>query len=74
MAELLLSAKQTSQRLGLSLRSFYRYRDKLVAHGLQKVQAGRRITYREHSIDRLIRNAAETESALYEVEGDTDER
>lgn len=69
MAELLLNAKQSAQRLGLSLRSFYRYRHKLIARGLQAVRAGRRITYREHSIDRIIQNAAENESALYEIEG-----
>ncbi len=68
MAELLLSAKQSAQRLGLSLRSFYRYRSKLIARGLQAVRAGRRITYREASIDRLIQTAAETEASLYEVE------
>ena len=67
MAELLLSAKQASQRLGLSLRSFYRYRHKLIALGLQKVQAGKRLTYREASIDKLIENAAEHEEPLYEV-------
>ncbi len=68
MAELLLSAKQSAQRLGLSLRSFYRYRHKLIARGLQAVRAGRRITYREASIDRIIQNAAETESSLYDAD------
>ena len=47
MAELLLSAKQTSQRLGLSLRSFYRYRHKLIACGLQAVRAGQRNVRRQ---------------------------
>jgi len=67
MAELLLSAKQTANRLGLSLRSFYRYRSKLIALGLQAVRAGRRISYREASIDRIIREAAEHDEPLYEV-------
>ncbi len=74
MAELLLNAKQASRRLGLSLRSFYRYRHKLIARGLQAVRAGRRITYREASIDRLIQNAAENEASLYEIEGESHER
>jgi hypothetical protein len=43
---------------------------KLRAIGLQAVKAGRRITYREASIDRIIREAAETESPLYEADSD----
>jgi len=67
MSELLLPAKQAATRLGLSLRSFYRYRNRLIARGMQAVRAGRRIAYREASIDRLIREAAEKDEALYEA-------
>ena len=65
MAEKLLSAKEASKRFGISLRSFYRYRAKLIASGLQSVQAGRRLTYRESSIDKIIRRSAENEVELY---------
>ncbi|HPD48660.1 MAG TPA: hypothetical protein P5279_17455 [Anaerohalosphaeraceae bacterium] len=67
MSEALLSAKKASERFGLSLRTFYRYREKLIAAGLQAVRAGRRIAYREATIDRLIKDAAENGQPLYEA-------
>ncbi len=67
MAEQLLNAKQASARFGISVRSFLRYRPKLCALGLQIVRVGKRTTYREQSINRIIKWAAETETSLYEV-------
>lgn len=70
MAELLLSSKQAAVRLGISLRSFHRYRAKLIALGMQKIRAGHRVVYRESSIDRIIRWAAENEEPLYDIHQD----
>lgn len=68
MAEQLLNAKEAARRLGISVRSFLRYRPKLCAVGMQMVRAGQRVTYRESSIDRIIRLAAEEDKPLYEIE------
>ena len=65
MAEQLLNTKQTAARLGISVRSLHRYLPKLIALGLQKIRAGHRVVYRESSIDRIIRLAAERNSDLY---------
>ena len=65
MTERLLNAEQASARLGISARSFLRNRAKLCAVGLQMVRLGKRINYREDSINRLIRYAAENEETLY---------
>ncbi len=70
MSERLLNSKQASARFGISVRSFLRYRPKLCALGLQMVQAGRRITYREQSINRIIKRAAERDEPLYEIDPD----
>ena len=67
MAETLLSIKEASRRLGISIRSFHRHRKKLIAVGLQIVRLGQRVTVREGSIDRIIRLAAERDEPLYET-------
>ena len=69
MPEQLLNVKQASARLGISVRSFHRYRPKLIALGLQRIRAGHRVVYRESSIDRIIRLAAEREEPLYDSGG-----
>jgi len=68
MAEALVSIKETSKRLGISIRSFHRHRKKLIAVGLQIVRLGQRVTVRERSIDSVIEYAAEREEPLYEVD------
>lgn len=68
MAEQLLNAKQAAARLGISVRSLHRYRAKLCALGMQIVRLGQRVTYRESSIDRIIRMAAERDESLYEAD------
>lgn len=65
MSERLLSALQTSERLGISIRSFHRHKVKLMAQGLQAVAAGRRVVFREASLDRVIKTAADNEDILY---------
>ena len=67
MPERLLNSKQASARFGISVRSFLRYRPKLCALGLQMVRAGKKINYRESSIDRIIKWAAEKEEPIYEI-------
>jgi len=54
MAEALVSIKETSKRLGISIRSFHRHRKKLIAVGLQIVRLGQRVTVRERSIDSIF--------------------
>ena len=70
MAERLINTIEAAKRLGISVRSFHRYRAKLIALGLQRIRAGQRVNYRESSIDRIIRYAAENEAALYEVDNE----
>jgi hypothetical protein len=68
MAEALVSIKEASRRLGISIRSFHRHRKKLIAVGLQIVRLGQRVTVRERSIDSVIEYAAEREQPLYEID------
>ena len=69
MAEALVSIREASKRLGISIRSFHRHRNKLIAVGLQIVRAGQRVTVREGSIDAVIRYAAERNEPLYDSDG-----
>ena len=68
MAERLINTVEAAKRLGISVRSFHRYRPKLIALGLQRIRAGQRVNYRESSVDKIIKWAAENETALYEIE------
>ena len=67
--ERLLSISESSKRLGISPRSFTRYKAGLIERGMQIVKAGKRVLVRESSLDRVIANAAETESPLYGGQG-----
>jgi len=67
MAERLINTVEAAKRLGISVRSFHRYRAKLIAIGLQRIRAGQRVNYRESSVDKIIQWAAENEESLYEV-------
>lgn len=58
--EQLLSVKEVSRRLGISTRTFWRYRPRMVARGLVEVCSDHRKLYREADVDRFIRKAAET--------------
>ena len=63
--ERLLSIFESSKRLGISPRSFHRHKASLVAKGLQSVRAGRRILFREASVNKVSAAAAEHEEALF---------
>ena len=65
--EKLLSALQTAERLGISIRTFHRYKCVLIAKGLQSVTCGRRIVFREASLDQIIKKAADNENSLYDM-------
>ena len=67
MSEQLLSISEVAERLGISLRQLYRVLPCMVAKGLQPVRIGRQKRYREASLDRLIRNAAEKDTPLVSI-------
>ncbi len=64
MGEQLLTAKEASRRLGICYRTFNEYRPRLVAKGLQEVFVGKSRKFRQASLDRLIKQAAESGVAL----------
>ena len=64
MAEQLLTTKQAAAKLAVNVRTFYRYRARLIAKGLQQVNFGQYPKYREFSLDKLIKQAAETGEQL----------
>jgi predicted nicotinamide N-methyase len=64
MAEQLLTKKEAAKRFGLCLRTFDQHRPRLIANGLQVVKVGKWVMFREASIDRVIREAAERGTAL----------
>ncbi len=64
MAEQLLTAKQAAMRLGVCYRTFNEYPSRLVAKGLQEVFVGKSRKFRQASLDRLIKQAAESGVAL----------
>ena len=61
MTERLLTLNETARRLSLAKQTFYDHLPKFQANGLQKVKVGRCIRFREASLDRLIKKAAERE-------------
>ena len=64
MKEQLLTPKQAAAKLAVNVRTFYRYRARLIAKGLQQVKFGQYPKYRESSLDKLIKQAAETGEEL----------
>ncbi|KKK79786.1 hypothetical protein LCGC14_2829990 [marine sediment metagenome] len=64
MAEQLLTIDTISKRPGISRRTFYRIRARLIAKGLQEVCIGQIRRYREASLDRIIQRLAETGGSL----------
>lgn len=59
--EQLLTVKEATARLRINPTSFYKYRAKLMALGLQQVRIGRCVRYRESSVNRVIKRMAERE-------------
>lgn len=57
MARQLLTTRQTAQRLGISMTTFYRVRAKLMAKGLKSTKVGSGTKYLESSLDKLIDRA-----------------
>ena len=57
MAKQLLTTKQTAQRLGISMPTFFRLRTKLLAKGLKCTKIGSGTKYLESSLDKLIDKA-----------------
>jgi excisionase family DNA binding protein len=67
MAERLLDIDEVARRLSVVRLTVLRHLDKLKAKGLQQVRFGKRsIRFREASLDRLIKNAAEREESLFD--------
>ncbi len=64
MAEKLLSKLETASRLSMTIRTFDRYKPKLIARGLQPVKIGGYLKYRESSLDKIISKTAETGEAI----------
>ncbi|MHC4153719.1 MAG: helix-turn-helix domain-containing protein [Planctomycetota bacterium] len=64
MSERLIRLNEAADRLGISRRSFYRLRARLVARGLQEVRVGCQRRYREQSLDRIIQDASEKGTSL----------
>lgn len=62
--ERLLTRSEVAGRLGIRPRTFSRHKARLVAEGLQPVKVGLHDKFRESSLDRLIRDAAENGTAL----------
>jgi predicted DNA-binding transcriptional regulator YafY len=67
MSERLLSAAETAERLNISIRTFHRYKNRLIAKGLQSVTCGRRIVFREASLDKVIKRAADNNTSIYDM-------
>ena len=66
MTERLLTMEEVAQRLGVVKRSVQRYLPKLMARGLQRVKVGPHLVrFREASLDRIIKRAAEREEPLF---------
>jgi len=67
MAERLLTIDDIAHRLGVVRLTVRRHIDKLRAKGLQQVGFGARsVRFREASLDRMIKTAAEREEKLFD--------
>ena len=64
MPEQLLTINETAKRLGVSKSTLRRKLSRLRANGLQLVRLGKRPMFREASLDRIIKRAAEAETPL----------
>ncbi|MBI5724635.1 MAG: hypothetical protein HZA50_11790 [Planctomycetes bacterium] len=58
--EQLIGEKEVCLRLGISHRTFLRYRPRMIARGLRQIRGDRRILYRSSDLDRFINRASET--------------
>jgi excisionase family DNA binding protein len=66
VTEQLLTIEQVARRLGVVRKTIQRHITKLKYNGLQEVRFGSRsVRFRESSLDRMIRNAAEREEPLF---------
>ncbi|HBG28196.1 MAG: hypothetical protein A2Y10_19655 [Planctomycetes bacterium GWF2_41_51] len=65
MTEKLLSKNDICKKLGISRSTFWRKQYILKAKGLQVVRIGKQEKYRAASFDKLIVEAAETETPVY---------
>jgi excisionase family DNA binding protein len=63
-AEQLITANEVAARLAISKRTLERKLASLQAGGLQTVRIGRNVRFRESSVNKLIRRAAERGSNL----------
>ncbi len=59
MNEQLIKQTDVARHLGISMSTFNRMRMTLAEHGLEHVILGSMIRYRQASLDKLIRDAAE---------------
>ena len=64
MAEKLLTLKDVAERLGVSPITLGRHKARLIAKGLKQVNFGLHPKYTESSLEKLIKNAAETGQRL----------
>ena len=64
MNEQLIKQTDVARRLGISMSTFGRMRDRLAALGLEHVILGGMIRYREASLNRLIAAAAELKKPI----------
>jgi predicted DNA-binding transcriptional regulator AlpA len=63
-ADTLLSLDQAAMCLGMSRRSFYRRREKLVAAGLKQIRDGDRYKYPASSVNQFITRSTGMETML----------
>ncbi|HEW79445.1 MAG TPA: hypothetical protein ENH34_05740 [Phycisphaerales bacterium] len=65
MPEELLSVTKVMARLAMGRTTFYRWRPKLIAFGLQEVRFGKKSRrFRASSLDRCIKRMSESEAHL----------
>jgi hypothetical protein len=68
--ERLINTREAANRLGISVRKFFDISPALQADGLRqvKIKGAKGHLFLESSLDALIRNAAQTETTLGELE------
>lgn len=64
VSENLLGVNEVIGRLNISKAMFYRVVSQLKAKGLQEVRLGNRVNYRAASVDKIIKDAALSETSL----------
>lgn len=67
MQQQLIGEKEVAHRLGISHRTFQRYKPRMIARGLRQIRGERRIMFVSSDVDRLIQKAAETGELLAPV-------